>query len=159
MFNLLRSHLINDIQKLLENHTNQLDVKVEDAIARAQTPGPACSEENMNLRDQLRVMIEQNKYNEAFTKALMASDLPLVVELMEMVDSGKIFSADLPGGTALEQNIILSLIQQLSVDLKTKADTKFHFLQDSILALDLRRPSAEHIPNVLSQLQGKIAQF
>ena len=69
MFNLLRSHLvsrffcardltgdfvqINDIQKLLENHTNQLDVKVEDAIARAQTPGPACSEENMNLRDQV----------------------------------------------------------------------------------------------------------
>ena len=47
-------------------------------------------------------MVEQNKYNEAFTKALMASDLPLVVELMEMVDSGKIFSADLPGGTALE---------------------------------------------------------
>jgi enhancer of mRNA-decapping protein 4 len=59
----------------------------------------------------------------------------------------------------VKQNIILSLIQQLSVDLKTKADTKFHFLQDSILALDLRRPSAEHIPNVLSQLQGKIAQF
>lgn len=47
-------------------------------------------------------MLEQGKYNEAFTKALMASDLPLVVELMEMVDSSKIFSPDLPGGTALE---------------------------------------------------------
>ena len=54
-------------------------------------------------------MLEQKKYNEAFTKALMASDLPLVVELMEMVDSSKIFSPDLPGGTALEecgQNVI-----------------------------------------------------
>jgi len=34
----------------------------------------------------------------------MASDLPLVVELMEMVESAKIFSPDLPGGTALEEH-------------------------------------------------------
>ena len=47
-------------------------------------------------------MVSHGKYNDAFTKALMASDLPLVVELMEMVDSSKIFSPDLPGGTALE---------------------------------------------------------
>ena len=33
----------------------------------------------------------------------MASDLPLVVELIEMVDSSKIFGHDLPGGTALEE--------------------------------------------------------
>ena len=41
------------MEKLLQNHTNQLDVKVEDAIARAQTPAPAISDENMNLKEQV----------------------------------------------------------------------------------------------------------
>jgi hypothetical protein len=48
-------------------------------------------------------MVRTHKYNEAFTKALMASDLPLVVNLMEMVESDKIFGPDLPGGTTLEE--------------------------------------------------------
>ena len=48
-------------------------------------------------------MVEHGNFNEAFTKALMASDLPVVVDLMEMVEQNKIFSSDLPNGTALEE--------------------------------------------------------
>ena len=36
-------------------------------------------------------MIQRGQYNEAFTKALMASDLPVVIDLLEMVDQSKIF--------------------------------------------------------------------
>ena len=45
-------------------------------------------------------MVQRGQYNEAFTKALMASDLPVVIDLLEMVDQSKIF---LPtGGSSLE---------------------------------------------------------
>ena len=44
------------------NHTSQLDLKVEDAIARAQTPGPPIADENLNLRDQVN-SLEKNKLN------------------------------------------------------------------------------------------------
>jgi hypothetical protein len=40
----------------------------------------------------------------------------------------------------VKQNIILSLIQQMGVDLKTKSSIKFPFLQDAILALGTVQP-------------------
>jgi enhancer of mRNA-decapping protein 4 len=158
-FSQMRQVLNSDMEKLLMKHTKDLDVKVEDAIARAQTPAPMLNPDDANLREQLKRMVEHGNFNEAFTKALMASDLPVVVDLMEMVEQNKIFSSDLPSGTALEQNIILSLIQQLSVDLKSRSQIKFAFLQDAILNLDTRHPSAEHIPAVLGHLQSKITEF
>ena len=47
-------------------------------------------------------MVERGLYNEAFTKALMASDVPVVVDLMNMVDQNKIFP-DSGTGCALEE--------------------------------------------------------
>jgi len=41
------------MEKLLQSHTSQLDIKVEDAIARAQTPAPPISDENLNLKEQV----------------------------------------------------------------------------------------------------------
>lgn len=46
------SFKVADIKKVLQTHTDQLDTKVEEAIVRAQTPGPV-SEENMSLRGQV----------------------------------------------------------------------------------------------------------
>jgi len=152
----MRQLLNADVEKLLNKHRNELDLKVEDAIARAQTPAPMSAEDE-GLREQLRRMVQRGQYNEAFTKALMASDLPVVIDLLEMVDQSKIFLA--AGGSTLEQNIILSLIQQLSVDLKPKAELKFMFLRDALMALDNRAPSASHIPRTLAQLQHKIQDY
>jgi hypothetical protein len=135
-----------------------MNIKVEDAIARAQTPAPMLNPEEENLRQQIKRMVERGLYNEAFTKALMASDVPVVVDLMNMVDQNKIFP-DSGTGCALEQNIILSLIQQLSVDLKQDSAIKYRYLQDAVLSLDVRHQSAEHIPNVLNQLQTRIGEF
>ena len=102
---------------MLDNHTNQLDNKVEDAIARAQTPAPVQIDENADVRDkvpsdlflisskslQIRAYLNGEKYNEAFTAALMQSNLGLVVDTMESVDSAKIFSPEAgPSGTCLE---------------------------------------------------------
>ena len=47
-------------------------------------------------------MVDRGLYNEAFTKALMASDVPVVVDLMNMVDQNKIFP-DSGTGCALEE--------------------------------------------------------
>ena len=43
----------SDMEKLLLKHTKDLDVKVEDAIARAQTPAPILNPEDANLREQV----------------------------------------------------------------------------------------------------------
>ena len=40
------------MEKLLNKHRNELDLKVEDAIARAQTPAPM-SAEDQDLREQV----------------------------------------------------------------------------------------------------------
>lgn len=156
----LRQQLIMDIQKMLDNHTNRLDNKVEDAIARAQTPAPVHVDENADVRDKIRALVNGEKYNEAFTAALMQSNLSLVVDTIESVDPSKIFSPDAgPNGTCLEQNIILSLISQLAQDLGTKSALKLSYLQDAILTLNFLHPSSQHLPQVLGELQQKIVQF
>ena len=43
-----------DVEKLLNKHRNELDLKVEDAIARAQTPAPM-SAEDQDLREQVNL--------------------------------------------------------------------------------------------------------
>lgn len=158
-FGQLRQQLIIDIQKMLDSHSSHLDVKVEDAIARAQTPAPVTVDDTADVRDQIRQLVQANKYNEAFTKALMQSNISLVVDLMESLEQDKLFSQDLPNGTCLEQNIILSLISQLAQDLRAKANIKIPYLQDALLSLNPHHPSSEHIPSVLGQLQVKIQQF
>jgi hypothetical protein len=41
---------------MLDNHTNRLDNKVEDAIARAQTPAPVHVDENADVRDKVQLL-------------------------------------------------------------------------------------------------------
>jgi enhancer of mRNA-decapping protein 4 len=156
IFAQMRNLMLSDMQRLMREQSSELDIKMEDVISRAQTPAPT-QNTDLDLRSQLKVLIRQEKYNEAFTKALMASDLPLVTELMEVTNSSVVFSQS--NQDKLEQNIILSLIQQISVDLKTKPQVKYPFLQEAMLALDTNAPSAQHIPSVLGQLNEKIRQF
>jgi len=52
---------------------------------------------------KIRALVNGEKYNEAFTAALMQSNLSLVVDTIESVDPSKIFSPDAgPNGTCLE---------------------------------------------------------
>ena len=42
------------MEKLLVKHGTEMNIKVEDAIARAQTPAPMLNPDEENLRQQVR---------------------------------------------------------------------------------------------------------
>jgi hypothetical protein len=107
-----------------------------------------------DLRLLLEKLINQTKYEEAFTKALSSGNLKLVIHLCSKVDPREVLSANgnvepLP----LSQPVILSLVQQLSHDMPDNTDLKLQWIQESLLALDNRNPViAEHLPRVLHQV-------
>ena len=41
------------MEKLLVKHGTEMNIKVEDAIARAQTPAPMLNQDEENLRQQV----------------------------------------------------------------------------------------------------------
>ena len=49
---------VNDVEKLLVKHGTEMNIKVEDAIARAQTPAPMLNPEEENLRQQVFLFID-----------------------------------------------------------------------------------------------------
>lgn len=61
-------------------------------------------------------------------QALTAADLNLVVFVCENVDSDEVFSST---NTPLAQPVLLSLIQQLSVDLLNNTDLKHKYVLGS----------------------------
>ena len=48
---------MNDVEKLLVKHGTEMNIKVEDAIARAQTPAPMLNPDEENLRQQVSTAI------------------------------------------------------------------------------------------------------
>jgi len=46
------------VEKLLVKHGTEMNIKVEDAIARAQTPAPMLNPEEENLRQQVFLFID-----------------------------------------------------------------------------------------------------
>ena len=71
--------------------------------------------------------------NDAFQTALSSNDLTLVVFTCELLNTTQIFnSATCP----LSQSVLLSLIQQLSVDQWEKTVVKHAFLHQALVNLD-----------------------
>ena len=52
---------MNDVEKLLVKHGTEMNIKVEDAIARAQTPAPMLNPDEENLRQQVSANIFGSK--------------------------------------------------------------------------------------------------
>uniref|UniRef100_T2MBE8 Enhancer of mRNA-decapping protein 4 n=1 Tax=Hydra vulgaris TaxID=6087 RepID=T2MBE8_HYDVU len=97
--------------------------------------------------------IETRNFTDAFNVALHADNLSVVVYVCSKVDPNDLFSLEDP----FPQNYILSLIQQLSVDLNQDTEIKTKYLEESIMALN---PSddvtKDHMPGVLLGLNGML---
>ena len=72
-------------------------------------------------KDGINKNLEEYDYHSAFEAALTAADLSLVLFVCQKVDPDDLFPKN---GSALSQPILLSLIQQLSVDLTNDTSTK-----------------------------------
>jgi enhancer of mRNA-decapping protein 4 len=79
---------------------------------------------------QLRIeqLINEKDFANAFQEALTASDLNLVILVCQSCDPNELFAQD---PCPLNQPILLSLIQQLSVDLSSDTELKNRYSQTS----------------------------
>lgn len=83
--------------------------------SQAQTPVPSVQE----IQQKIYSLLKQSRINEAFHTALIANDLSLVEYTLEKADLSKVFNP-----CALEQTVLLSLIQQLTADMKNHTEVK-----------------------------------
>lgn len=83
--------------------------------SQAQTPAPTFQ----NKQEEIISLLQQSQINKAFHTALLANDLFLVEFTIKRADFAKVFNP-----CCLEQTVLLSLIQQLSADMKNHTENK-----------------------------------
>ena len=110
-----------------------------------------------DTKQRLQALIQSGQYNSAFQKALCASDLNLLISVCEMVSSSDVFSQK---PCPLQQQVLLSLIQQLSQELHLHTELKVSYLEYACVSLDYtNQVTREHIPSIISVLQQKISNY
>ncbi|XP_065827516.1 enhancer of mRNA-decapping protein 4-like isoform X2 [Oscarella lobularis] len=135
-------------------------------IIQEQVVSDLVAQPGMNLSGQrkdhvkgaLLELVKNEKLKEAFTQALSAVDLELVVLVCSSVPPEKLFDLS---ECALPQPILLSLIQQLAAsDLQEHAELKLKYLQESVLALDVKNAvTSQHMGSVLRSVSESIRKY
>ena len=121
---LLIGHVIPSVQRVVvESVTSAVTKEVQTAFEEYYKYSPAAKEEEEKKRkeeDMLKLVGEQ-QYNSAFELALSTSDLKIVMLLCSKVNPDLVFDKT---PCPLSQPVLLSLIQQLSVDLQDQLELK-----------------------------------
>jgi len=111
---------------------------------------------NVGIDDTLRSLLHENRYEDAFAHVLGLRNEVLLSYVCSQVPRSQYFETQ-----GLRQNVLLSLIQQLSrCDLRQHTNLKAGWLRDAMLALDTA-PSHVHpfISDVLSVLSEVIGEM
>ena len=128
-------------------------------------PGPPAVDPVQMLVREISSLLERREYEQAFTRALSASDSDVAIYTCREADIAAVLQG--PGGPALSQPILLCLMQQLGAVLAATSgptlQTVLVWLQDIAVTLNPADPSiVRHAGKVLSQLvenvNGKMAQ-
>lgn len=109
-----------------------------------------------DIRADLRALVMQGRYEEAFSKALGLQDVATVGWLCAQTDAATVLSTTPP---ALSQMVLLSLLQQLAADTTaTKGISgKLQWIREAALALNPQDPLvAPHLKSVLGQVHAAL---
>ncbi|XP_071512823.1 enhancer of mRNA-decapping protein 4-like isoform X2 [Panulirus ornatus] len=139
-------------------HALQEHQAVVDARSRTHTPAPTPHTHNPKVaQQQVQALISQGQFNTAFKQALSASDLSLVVFVCERVNPQQVFNMT---PCPLSQDVLLSLVNQLSHDLSTFTDLKMKYLEEAVMNLDASHPvTREHMRPVLQGFQRNLHTY
>lgn len=119
--------------------------------SQAQTPAPTI----VDVQEQIKILLQQGQINKAFHQALLANDLHLVQFTLERAEFQSVFYP-----CALEQTVLLSLVQQLSADMTNHNELKQRYLASALYNLDERDAiTKEHAPKVMKVLQNNCNNF
>jgi len=123
-----------------------------DGRSVSNTPAP--DHTLVNLQAKVQANLQAGKCNEAFQTALSANDLSLVVYTCEMLNTTQVFNqANCP----FSQSVLLSLIQQLSVDLQDKTELKHRYLSEAVVNLDVNNPTTkQHMAGVMAGMRAAL---
>ncbi|CAK7323847.1 unnamed protein product [Dovyalis caffra] len=133
-------------------------------LVRQPSNGPLASfhekvETPLDPKQELKRLISERKYEEAFTIALQRSDVAMVSWLCSQVDLQGIMSlSPLP----LSQGVLISLLQQLAYDISKETPRKLEWMTlvaASILPFDQTigyyvRPTVEQVSEILNHLRS-----
>uniref|UniRef100_S4RWJ9 Enhancer of mRNA-decapping protein 4 n=1 Tax=Petromyzon marinus TaxID=7757 RepID=S4RWJ9_PETMA len=145
---------------LKEQHATVTNSIMQAVRSAASTPVPSAHHPPIDFRVQqehIMQLLQQGQINQAFQQALTAADLELVLFVCETVDPAQVF---IPGSCPLTQPVLLSLVQQLSMDLAVHTKTKLRFLEEAVMSLDPQHSiTREHSATVLVPVQQKMHAF
>nr|XP_053645484.1 enhancer of mRNA-decapping protein 4-like [Cherax quadricarinatus] len=142
-----------EVTRALQEHQ-----AIVDARSRAHTPALTPHAHNPKVaQQQVQGLISQGQFNTAFKQALSASDLSLVVFVCERVNPQQVFNMT---PCPLSQDVLLSLVNQLSHDLSTFTDLKIKYLEEAVMNLDATHPvTREHMRPVLQGFQRNLHTY
>ena len=111
----------------LQNSSHEKQLKVDPK--RSEIRSVADIEHQMDPTINLSQLMKAGKFEEAFNEALSQSNVESVTWLIQNTDVNTVIPK-------LSQGVLLSLIQQLSSDLRKIPETKMNCIQTAALALD-----------------------
>ncbi|EDO30420.1 predicted protein, partial [Nematostella vectensis] len=122
----LETQVTSNIQQVIQE---EIRLGMQDLGPRYQPDPPAkmgTRHDYEQIQRRIQVCLGEGQLAMAFQEALTAADLSLVTMVCESVDVNELFSQTEP--LPLSQPVLLSLIQQLSVDLLTNTQLKHRYL-------------------------------
>lgn len=114
----VKEQVKSEIQSGFELQKSSLEDSVLSAVTRSQaeTPAPTVYDHQESIRQYLA----HGQINKAFHQALISNDLSLVEYTIEKADFSQVFK----NPCQLEQTVLLSLIQQITVDMTRYSELK-----------------------------------
>jgi enhancer of mRNA-decapping protein 4 len=115
----IREQVQKEIQNGFEQQKSTLEDSVLSAVTRSQTDTPA-PPTTFDHQEAIKQYLALGQTNKAFHQALVSNDLSLVEYTIDKADFNVVFSSPCP----LEQTVLLSLIQQITVDMNRYSEIK-----------------------------------
>lgn len=116
------------------------------------------SSANAESKRQIDRALESRDYDGAFIVALGHHDLSMMLRLITKLKPKTVFVS--PNNCLLSQPVVLSLIHQLTVDLKKEVNLKLSWLQEALLALQTNDPLiVDHYPRVLAIVKTRLDEL
>ena len=145
--------------KGLEASAKSLDAAVR-TLSSKQSSGAAEKKQRKPREDpkiQIKADLDQKRYEEAFSKALMTQNVEVVLWLCQQIGEDEFFYSE---PFPLSQSVLLALLQQLGSDLNKAREMKLSWIQRVLIVLDMeffeREGLLPHLPPVLSEVQKNL---
>lgn len=121
------------------------DIKANSENGAATKSQPSAPQPPMGIRNEITALCQAQRYEEAFTKAVSASDGEIVLFACQQADSAAVFGN---GEVSISQPILICLLQQLGAVLVTASDvgdikTILTWLQEIAVTIDPTNPNIQ----------------